>query len=145
MWDSNYLRRAAVESDRGSFRRHDISLVRLTRPSGPQSIGVHHRRVALLVAGNVRAAQKEFVDAVSLMMKTQPNYSAEKLAKIKVPVTVAQAEGEEFIKPEHAEYLAKTIPQAELVFLPGVSHFAPLQRPEVFNRAVLGFLKRIHW
>ena len=103
----------------------------------------HSKDYAVLSA--TPEAFKEFVDAVSLMMKTQPNYSAEKLSKIKVPVTVAQSENEEFIRPEHAEYLAKTIPGAELVFLPGVSHFAPLQRPEVFNRAVLGFLKRIHW
>jgi hypothetical protein len=37
-------------------------------------------------------------------------------------------------KREHAEYLARTIPGADLILLPGVSHFAPLQRPERFNR-----------
>jgi hypothetical protein len=35
---------------------------------------------------------------------------------------------------------ARSIPQARLVLLPEVSHFAPLQRPEVFNNAVLAFL-----
>jgi pimeloyl-ACP methyl ester carboxylesterase len=55
-------------------------------------------------------------------------------------VTVAQSEHDEFIKAEHAEYLARTIPGARYVFLKGVSHFAPLQRPELFNAAVLGFL-----
>ena len=39
------------------------------------------------------------------MQKTQPNYSAEDLAKISVPVTIVQSEHEEFIKREHAEYL----------------------------------------
>jgi hypothetical protein len=37
-------------------------------------------------------------------------------------------------KHEHAEYLARAIPGAALILLPGVSHFAPLQRPELFNR-----------
>ncbi|TFZ33913.1 alpha/beta hydrolase, partial [Pseudomonas syringae] len=47
------------------------------------------------------------------------------------------------IKMEHAEYLARSIPSAELIPLQGVSHFAPLQRPEVFNGAMLAFLERI--
>ncbi len=81
--------------------------------------------------------------AVGLMQSTQPNYSASDLAAIRVPVTVAQSERDEFIKREHAEYLARTIPGAEFVFLPGVSHFAPLQRPDQFNRAVLAFLGKI--
>jgi non-heme chloroperoxidase len=45
-----------------------------------------------------------------------------------------------FIKREHAEYLARSIPKAKLVHLRGVSHFAPLQRPEQFNIAMLAFL-----
>jgi pimeloyl-ACP methyl ester carboxylesterase len=82
-----------------------------------------------------------FVAAVGTMQKTQPNYSAEDLARIDVPVTVVQSEFEEFIKLEHAEYLSRMLPRAELVILEGVSHFAPLQRPARFNPAVLKFLR----
>jgi pimeloyl-ACP methyl ester carboxylesterase len=81
--------------------------------------------------------------AVGVMQKTQPNFSADDLAQIRVPVTIVQSEHDEFIKLEHAEYLAKSIPGAELVVLPGVSHFAPLQRPEQFNRVVLAFLGKV--
>jgi pimeloyl-ACP methyl ester carboxylesterase len=84
---------------------------------------------------------KAFVEAVGVMMRTQPNCSAEELADIRVPVIVAHSEHDEFIRREHAEYLARTIPNAELVDLPDVSHFAPLQRPVQFNRAVLTFLR----
>jgi pimeloyl-ACP methyl ester carboxylesterase len=82
----------------------------------------------------------EFSDAVGLMQRTQPNYSAHDLAQISVPVAIVQSEHDEFIKGEHAEYLARSIPNAELVNLHGVSHFAPLQRPEQFNIAMLAFL-----
>lgn len=85
----------------------------------------------------------EFVQDVSLMMATEPNYTAEDLAKIAVPVTVALGDHDEFIKPEHAAYLQHSLPNAELITLADVSHFAPLQRPEQFNRELLGFLKRI--
>jgi pimeloyl-ACP methyl ester carboxylesterase len=81
-----------------------------------------------------------FSDAVGLMQRTQPNYSANDLAAISVPVAIVHSEHDEFIKREHAEYLARSIPHAEFIYLPGVSHFAPLQRPEQFNRAMLTFL-----
>jgi pimeloyl-ACP methyl ester carboxylesterase len=85
----------------------------------------------------------DFSNAVGLMQQTQPNYTVADLAKISVPVTIVQSEFDEFIKREHAEYLARSIPNAEFVFLPGVSHFAPLQRPELFNEAVLRFLRKV--
>jgi pimeloyl-ACP methyl ester carboxylesterase len=84
-----------------------------------------------------------FVDAVSLMMRTQPNYSVRELGEIRVPVAIVQSEHDEFIEREHAEYLAGSISGAELIVLPGVSHFAPLQRPALFNRVMLSFLDKI--
>jgi pimeloyl-ACP methyl ester carboxylesterase len=85
---------------------------------------------------------QNFVEAVGLMQRTQPNYSSQDLAKITVPVAIVQSEHDEFIKREHAEYLAGSIPNAEFILLEGVSHFAPLQRPAQFNAAILSFLNR---
>jgi pimeloyl-ACP methyl ester carboxylesterase len=82
-------------------------------------------------------------DAVGLMQQTQPNYSAHDLAQISVPVAIVQSEHDEFIKREHAEYLARSIPHAAFVTLHGVSHFAPLQRPAYFNSAMLAFLGKV--
>jgi pimeloyl-ACP methyl ester carboxylesterase len=87
---------------------------------------------------------KAFFEAVNLMMRTQPIYSVDDFAKISVPVAVAHSEYDEFIKREHSVILAQSIPNAEFVDLPGVSHFAPLQRPEQFNRAMLAFLGKSH-
>lgn len=84
-----------------------------------------------------------FSEAVGEMQRTQPNLSAEDLARITVPVTVLHSEHDEFITREHAEYLARTIPSAEFAFMEGVSHFAPVQRPEVFNAEILAFLKKV--
>jgi pimeloyl-ACP methyl ester carboxylesterase len=85
----------------------------------------------------------EFSDAVGLMQRTQPNYSANDLAQISMPVVIVHSEHDEFIKREHAEYLARSIPNAEFIYLPGVSHFAPLQRPEQFNTSMLAFLGKV--
>jgi pimeloyl-ACP methyl ester carboxylesterase len=81
-----------------------------------------------------------FSDAVMLLQRTQPNYTVSDLAAISVPVVIVQSEHDEFIKREHAEYLARNMPHARFILLPGVSHFAPLQRPDQLNAAMLGFL-----
>jgi pimeloyl-ACP methyl ester carboxylesterase len=86
---------------------------------------------------------KNLVEDVGLMQRTQPNYSSQDLAKISVPVVIVHSEHDEFIKREHAEYLAQAIPNAEFVVLKAVSHFAPLQRPEQFNTAILEFVGKV--
>jgi len=84
------------------------------------------------------------VDDLGLMQRTQPNYSAQDLERINVPVWVVYSENDEFIKQEHAEYLAATLPKANLIILKDVSHFAPLQRPDEFNATMLAFLEAIY-
>jgi len=81
-------------------------------------------------------------NAVGLMQQTQPNYGAHDLAEISVPVAIVQSEHDEFIRREHADYLARSIPHAKFIELLGVSHFAPLQRPEQFNTTMLAFLSK---
>lgn len=83
---------------------------------------------------------KAFSEAVSTMQGTQPDYDAADLASIDVPVLVVQSPEDEFIKTEHAKYLARTLPSGQLRLLEGVTHFAPLQRPDRFNELILEFL-----
>jgi pimeloyl-ACP methyl ester carboxylesterase len=109
-------------------------------PTLNRCFGRHAKDYAQLSATPERF--KDFVEAVTLMQQTEPNYSAHDLAQISVPVVIVQSEHDEFIKRDHAEYLARSIPNAELVVLNGVSHFAPLQRPEQFNTAMLAFISK---
>ena len=104
-------------------------------------VGRHARDYAALSA--TPDAFEPFAEAVGLMMATQPNYGVDDLADVRVPVTIVQSEHDEFIKREHAEHLARSIPGADLVILPGVTHFAPLQRPEQFNVTMLAFVRRV--
>jgi pimeloyl-ACP methyl ester carboxylesterase len=85
---------------------------------------------------------KAFAAAVGEMQRTEPNYSVRDLAEIRVPVAIVQSERDEFIKPEHADYLARSIPEAELIWLSDGTHFAPLQRPESFNGVLSRFLSK---
>ncbi len=82
-------------------------------------------------------------EATGLMQKTEPNFSVAELNAISLPVALVLGENDEFIKREHMEYLAREIPRSELTIVPDVSHFAPWQRPELFNRTLLAFLARV--
>ena len=82
-----------------------------------------------------------FVTQISQMWATQPDYKPDQLDRIKSPVAIADGEHDEAIRQEHNAEMAKTIPGAKLIILPGLSHFAMLQDPAAFNHAVLEFLK----
>ena len=82
----------------------------------------------------------DFQKAIGRMWDTEPNYKAADLATIHVPVAIADGDHDEAIEPAHTRYLARTIPGARLIILPGLSHFAMLQDPMAFNTAMLGFI-----
>jgi pimeloyl-ACP methyl ester carboxylesterase len=76
---------------------------------------------------------KSLVNVVTEMQRTQPNWSAADLASVTRQVAIVTGENDEFIRREHLQYLARTIPAATYRELPGVSHFAPIQDPSLFN------------
>lgn len=81
-----------------------------------------------------------FLTQIGGMWASQPNWTPEQLGRIKTPTMIADGEHDEAIRREHTEELAREIPGAKLLILPGVSHFAMLQNPDLFNRAVIDFL-----
>ncbi len=67
---------------------------------------------------------------------------AEQLAKIDVPVLVIMGQKDDFFRPEDALALAETLPKGEIALIPGASHSAFRERPEIFAALVLDFLAR---
>jgi pimeloyl-ACP methyl ester carboxylesterase len=81
-----------------------------------------------------------FVEQISKMWASEPNWTDDQLRSIRSPVLVADGDQDEAIKREHTEYIAATVPGAGLLILPNASHFAFLQDPALFNVAILHFL-----
>ena len=81
-----------------------------------------------------------FVAQISEMWATQPNWTDEQVAAIKVPTAVVAGEYDEAILRPHTEKIAALIPGSTLVILPGASHFAMLQAPEDYTAAVRAFI-----
>jgi pimeloyl-ACP methyl ester carboxylesterase len=48
----------------------------------------------------------------------------------------------DIIKAAHTRLIGKSIPQAQVVLLVGVTHYAPQENPALFNDTVLAFLRR---
>ena len=82
----------------------------------------------------------QLLDGLRVMWRTEPNFTRRDLAAIKAPTTISDGEHDEIIRRDHTEAIARGIPNARLVMLPGVSHFAMLQDPGQFNRALTAFL-----
>ena len=74
---------------------------------------------------------------IDKMWEKLPNFTPQQLHSIRVPTTIADGQYDELFKPEHTRYLAAAIPNARLVILADVGHFAILQDAAVFNAAVL--------
>jgi pimeloyl-ACP methyl ester carboxylesterase len=81
-----------------------------------------------------------FTDAMKKMWATQPAITKEQLNGIRAPTWIVDGDHDEVIKRENTEFMAAEIPGAGLLLQPEVSHFAPLQDPELFTRDVLHFL-----
>ena len=72
------------------------------------------------------------------LMVNDPNVKPEALSRIQSP-TLVVAGDKDMIKEKHTRLIARSIPGAELVILPG-SHFVANRNPEAFNEVVLRFL-----
>ena len=86
---------------------------------------------------------QSLVDAVTKMQRSQPNWSAADLASVTRQVAIVAGENDEFIRLEHLQYLARTIPVGTYTQLSGVSHFAPIQDPQLFNSFLADFIARL--
>ena len=93
-------------------------------------------RIAKLFAGKSPEAKKN-AELLGLMVN-DPNVKPEELARIQCP-TLVVAGSKDMIKEEHTRLIARSIPEAQLVIVPG-DHFVANKNPDAFNEAVLHFL-----
>lgn len=81
-----------------------------------------------------------FVQQISDMWATQPSWSDADLARITVPTAIVLGDHDEAIKRDHTDHMAEVIPGAKEIILKDASHFAMLQDPKGYTKAVRDFL-----
>ena len=65
------------------------------------------------------------------------------LSAVDVPSMVIGGEIDRFTPVWLSQRMAEAIPAAEYLFVPGGSHTAPLERPELINGAIIAFMRRL--
>jgi pimeloyl-ACP methyl ester carboxylesterase len=82
----------------------------------------------------------QLLEALRPMWRSEPRFSARQMASVQAPTAIVDGEHDEIIRRDHTVLMSSQIAGARLVILPRVSHFAMLQDPDGFSRAVIGFL-----
>jgi 3-oxoadipate enol-lactonase len=77
------------------------------------------------------------------MQAIMAHKATDRLGAIAAPTLVLVGDADRLISPANSDVLAKTIPNAKLVRVPGGSHGFNIETPDVFNRAVLDFLATV--
>ncbi|MEW6271804.1 MAG: alpha/beta hydrolase [Thermodesulfobacteriota bacterium] len=69
--------------------------------------------------------------------------TTDRLHQIKSPTLVITGDADRLVPPANSDILAREIPGAKLVKIPGGSHGFNFETPELFNREVLSFLETV--
>lgn len=65
------------------------------------------------------------------------------MAAVRVPTLLVVGEEDVITPPEAMRTILDVMPHAELLVVPGCGHMTPMERPEIFNRAMIDFVARI--
>ena len=80
--------------------------------------------------------------AVLGLMVNHPHIPSQALAALTMPALVIVGE-RDMIRDRHSQLIARSLPNAQFVRIPGGDHFCAAKCPEVFNHAVLSFLQNL--
>ena len=85
------------------------------------------------------AHYEQAMNKILEMWRTLPRFTLAELGRIRARVLVCAGE-HDVIRAEHTATLARAIRGAETWIVPGTSHSAMLERPDLVNPRVLAFL-----
>ncbi len=77
---------------------------------------------------------------LEVLMTKYPNFTPDQLKTINVPVMVVVGD-HDLINIDHTVTLFKNLRKAQLYIVPGASHLAPAEYPEIINSEIIRFLK----
>ena len=142
--------RAGADSEEGRKARHDSAALAEKEGAG----AIAERLLPKLLAATTPARQPQVVRAVREMILSTPPAgiaralrgmaarpdSTPLLGTIRVPALILVGEEDALTPPAESEAMARAIPGAALVRIPGAGHLSNLEQPAAFTRALEGFL-----
>ena len=85
---------------------------------------------------------RELLNQMRPMWSVEPNYTPEQIARIEAPTLLIAGERDNFGHIDQQVVMRRAIPHSELCILPAASHAVMNDQPELFQLAVLDFLRR---
>jgi pimeloyl-ACP methyl ester carboxylesterase len=76
-------------------------------------------------------------------MWAEPFDWTREVRKISAPTLVIVGD-DDYIRVDHAEQFSRLVDNGQLAVIPGTSHLAPMEKPDLFNRLVLDFTSNPH-
>ncbi|HWB67051.1 MAG TPA: alpha/beta fold hydrolase [Mycobacteriales bacterium] len=131
--------------DTGPGFRSDASRAKWNEWATRQATRIEERGAGALAStaevSRTDVNPKGLANAARGMLAQQDGSVMASLPNVKVPTLVlVGADDERFLAA--ADYMAKTIPDAEKVVIPEAGHAANIDQPAAFNAAVVDFLRR---
>lgn len=135
------------------------SLEILLNNTGLSQEEIIRKNLPIFFSGRCLKEQPQVVDAyiaAQLSAPEQPDYAfraqlaaiasfdcSDRLRNIKVPVMIVAGEEDVLVPPENARLMAKRLPQAEVVLLPGVGHALHAECCDKINDLAHSFFKKV--
>ncbi len=74
------------------------------------------------------------------MQSSEPHYSLGELGRIQAPTLIVAGDSDAIL-PDHTNALAKAIPAARKIIVPGATHAGPVEKPDVYTAMAVDFFK----
>jgi len=149
-WRQDRLRSLVIAASTGSFAEPEMEqlsqniaipgfreLPETFREIGPSFRAEHPERVAAWHAAEQVARQP----GVTPQSPRTPNTFA-KISVIRIPVLAISASADLLAPPALMRRWVRHLPQAEWLTIADAGHSVPMEQPDLFNEAVLAFLRR---
>lgn len=90
----------------------------------------------------IASQQPQTVQAALGAMGGRPDMT-DAMRRLRLPTLLVVGAEDSFTPPETMQRMESIIPESRLLIVPRAGHLAPLEAPEVFNAAVLEFLREV--
>lgn len=128
-------RNAQIARTDGATAIRDIMMPRLLSTYAPASVHAHVATMALQASPDALANAME-------MIRDRPDASA-LLPTIQVPSLVIGATDDPIMSVEESQLVADALPNSQCVIVPQCGHISNLERPQLFNDALIRWLMRV--
>jgi pimeloyl-ACP methyl ester carboxylesterase len=96
------------------------------------------RAVRWMLPRDVDTANQEILPLKQELTEMLPLWE-----KLRLPAVIIQGGQDTLVPPGNARFLARHLPEAELVFVPDMNHFVPWSRPDLIDAAILRVAEKL--